>query len=271
MISSDTISLQNWSHNYDKPIDKKEDHSSLGKAPSTGSLESSSTVPLTIEKPTLDMILCPPKSTLRKVVFNPNFRVAQCYNVVEDLAQAPCAMSTLEVLQSCPTQRKNLLTTLWALDPDNTNLIHFNIENYKSRLPHKLAFHIITKVVGKKVFRTVLDGASTSVLSLSCWKSLGSLELVTSPTTLKAFDGWFLAPWSHISPHGWVWGQNRFYSSRSGRCPVRLQPPSRKKMVLCHDCYHFNNILNSPISTSRENCHHWPPWFLYSGCYYLYG
>ena len=99
-------------------------------------------------------------------------------------------MSTLEVLQSCPTQRKNLLTALGAVDLDNTSLIHFNVENYKPRLPHKLAFQIITKLVGKKVFRMVLDeGASTSVLSLTCWKALGSPELVTSPTTLKAFDG----------------------------------------------------------------------------------
>ena len=135
------------------------------------------------------MILHPPKSTLRKEVFNPNAQVAQFYNVVEDLAQAPCAMSTLEVLQSCPTQCKNLLTALGALDPDNTNLIHFNIENYKSRLPHKITFQIIAKVVGNKVFRTVLDeGASTSFLSLSYWKALGSPELVTSPTTMKAFD-----------------------------------------------------------------------------------
>ena len=108
-------------------------------------------------------------------------------------------MSTLEVLQSCPTQRKNLLTTLGALDPDNTNLIHFNVENYKSRLPHKLAFQIINKVVEKKVFRTVLDeGASTSVLSLSCWKAIGSPKLVTSPTTLKAFDG------RGFQPHGLI-------------------------------------------------------------------
>ena len=136
------------------------------------------------------MILRPPKITLMKDIFNPNSRAAQFYNVVEDLTQAPCAMSTLEVLQSCPIERKNMLTTLEALDPDNTNLIHFNIENYKSRLPHKLAFHIITKVVGKKVFRMVLDeGASSSVLFLSYWKALDSPELVTSPTTLKAFDG----------------------------------------------------------------------------------
>ena len=138
-MSSNTISLQTWIHNYDKPVDKKEDNSSSGKAPSTGSPKSSSIIPLTIEKPNLDMVLCPPKSTLRKAIFNPN-SWAQFYNVVEDLSQAPCAMSTLEVLQSCPTQRKNLLMALAALDPDNTNLIHFNIENYKSRLPHKLDF-----------------------------------------------------------------------------------------------------------------------------------
>ena len=144
MMSSDTISLQTQSQIYDKLADKKEDNSSLGKAPSTSSPEFSSTGPLTIEKPNLDMVLRPPKSTLRKVLFNPNARAAQFYNVVEDLAQEPCAMSTLEVLQSCPTQHKNLLIALGALDPNNTNLIHFNVENYKSRLPHKLAFQIIT-------------------------------------------------------------------------------------------------------------------------------
>ena len=72
--------------------------------------------------------------------------------MVEDLAQAPCAMSTLEVLQSFPTQRKNFLTTLGTLDPDNTKSIHFKVENYKSRLPHKLDFQFIMKVVGNNVF-----------------------------------------------------------------------------------------------------------------------
>ena len=63
-----------------------------------------------------------------------------------------------------------------------------------------LLFHIITKVVGKKVFRMVLDeGALTSMLSLTCWKSLVSPELVTSPTTLKAFDGWDFQPHGLIS------------------------------------------------------------------------
>ena len=134
----------------------------MGKIPSTSSPESSSTVPLSIEKPTLDMIFFPPKSTLRKAVFNPNARAAQFYNVVEYLTQAPCTMSTLEVIQSFPTQRKNLLMTLRALDPDNTNLIHCNVENYKSKLPHHLTFQIATRVVGRKVHRTILnEGDST--------------------------------------------------------------------------------------------------------------
>ena len=57
MMSSDTISLQTQNHSYDKPKDKKEDNYSSGKTPSTGSPEPSSTVPLTIEKPTIDMVL----------------------------------------------------------------------------------------------------------------------------------------------------------------------------------------------------------------------
>ena len=72
MMSLDTISLQTRSHSYDKPTNKKEDNYSSGKSIEPCSLESSSNVPLTIKKPTLDMILRPPKSTLRKVVFNPN-------------------------------------------------------------------------------------------------------------------------------------------------------------------------------------------------------
>ena len=99
-------------------------------------------------------------------------------------------MSNLEVLRSCPTQPKKLVNCIRSFRPENTNLIHFNVKNYKSILPHKLAFQIIMKVVGKKFFRTVLDeGASTSVLSLSCWKAIGSPELVTSPMILKAFEG----------------------------------------------------------------------------------
>lgn len=39
-----------------------------------------------------------PKSVLKKSTHNPNVRADQNYNIVEDLSQAPCAMSTMEVL-----------------------------------------------------------------------------------------------------------------------------------------------------------------------------
>ena len=163
MMSSKTISLTTHYQSYEKSAEKKDENPSSEKAPS------SSNGPLTIEKPNHDLIFFPPNITLRKYIFNRNARATQFYNIVEYLAQEPCVMSTLEVLQSCPTQQKNLLIALGALDPNKTNLIHFNVENYKSRLSHQLAFQIMTKVVGRKVHRTVLDeGDSTSVFSMSC-------------------------------------------------------------------------------------------------------
>ena len=42
------------------------------------------------------------------------------------------------------------------------------------------------------------EGASTCVMSLSCWKGLGSPEIVPSQSKLKSFDG-------HVfKPHGIV-------------------------------------------------------------------
>ena len=43
-----------------------------------------------------------PKGVFKKAFHNPNARDAANYSVVEDLAQTPCAMFALEVLQSCP-------------------------------------------------------------------------------------------------------------------------------------------------------------------------
>ena len=102
-MSLETINITTRSESYNKPEEKKIEKPSPDKGPSIGSPASSSNGPLTIEKPNLDMISHLPKSTLGKDIFNPNARAARFYNVVEDLAQAPCAMSTLKVLQSCPT------------------------------------------------------------------------------------------------------------------------------------------------------------------------
>ena len=72
MMSSDTINLNTRSQLFDKPIEKKDKNPPFEKAPSTSSPPSSSNGPLVIEKPNIDLILRPPKATLRKAIFNPN-------------------------------------------------------------------------------------------------------------------------------------------------------------------------------------------------------
>jgi hypothetical protein len=44
-----------------------------------------------------------PKGVLKHSTHNPNARSTQNYSIVEDLGQAPCEMSSLEVLQKCPS------------------------------------------------------------------------------------------------------------------------------------------------------------------------
>jgi len=53
-----------------------------------------------------ELTIKPPKGVVHKSTFNPCARAEQNYNIVEDLAQSPSAMSTLEVLQNCPSQSR---------------------------------------------------------------------------------------------------------------------------------------------------------------------
>jgi hypothetical protein len=101
--------------------------------------------------------------------------VAQNYSIVEDLAQAPSAMSALKVLQTCPAQRKALLKAIDGIDPMDMNLIIFELEDHIPRLPPQLAFQIQVIVSDKNICQTVInEGASNCVMSLACWKAIGS-------------------------------------------------------------------------------------------------
>jgi hypothetical protein len=124
------------------------------------------------------------------LAFNPHAPAAQNNSIVEDLAQAPSVMSTLKVLQSCPAQRRALLKAIGGIDPTNSNLIVFDLDEHVPRLPPHLAFQIQVIVIDKNICRTVVDeGASTCVMSLTCWKAIGSPPLTESKNTLKAFNG----------------------------------------------------------------------------------
>ena len=113
--------------------------------------------PLHLERPSLDTVLRPPsKGVAQKSSFNPHACVAQNYSIVEDLAQAPSTMSALEVLQSHPIQQKALLKAIGGINPSDTNLIIFDLEDHIPRLPPQLAFQIQVIVSDKTICRIVI-------------------------------------------------------------------------------------------------------------------
>ena len=81
---------------------------------------------LTLDKPTFDAPSCLSKVALRRTTHNLNTRDSQHYKIVEDLAQSPCAMSALEVLQSCLPQQKSLLNAIGAIDSSDASLLFFD-------------------------------------------------------------------------------------------------------------------------------------------------
>jgi hypothetical protein len=89
------------------------------------------------------------------------------------------------------------LKDIGGIDPTDTNLIVFNLEDHIPRLPPHLAFQIQVVVADKSICRTVIDeGASTCIMSFSCWKSIGSPPLNESQNPLRAFNG------SGFKPYG---------------------------------------------------------------------
>ena len=83
--------------------------------------------PLCIDKPSDKPKVLPriPKGVLKCSGHNPNARATHNYSVVEDLGQTPCAMSALEVLQTCPPQRRALLSALGVNDDNSSSIIKF--------------------------------------------------------------------------------------------------------------------------------------------------
>ena len=76
-------------------------------------------------------------------------------------------MSTLEVLQSCPSQRDALLAALGSMDSSSL-MAKFNLFDVKIRLPYHVALSIDVIHGKKTIGREVIEkGASTCVMSLS--------------------------------------------------------------------------------------------------------
>ena len=145
-------------------------------------------------------------------------------------------MSALEVLQSFPTQRKDLLAVIGAQDSTESNMISFDIDNHKPRLPYYVSIQIQVSHTGSSILRTTVDeGTSTCVMSINCWRGLRSPTLIPSPMVLKAFDG------CTFQPHGII---PTFSIELGGKTielevevvyvPFRLQPSARLQLDI-HD------------------------------------
>jgi hypothetical protein len=99
-----------------------------------------------IPRPNMEPIPRIPRMPLWRNVHNPHARAAHNYSLVDDLAQSPAAMSVLEVLQTCPSQRKSFLSALGVVDLADTQLITFDSDSGEPCLPTQVAFHIPIKI-----------------------------------------------------------------------------------------------------------------------------
>jgi hypothetical protein len=190
------VTLTTQAKYYSSSKDKVDDipPSLVQKPPSTSPPNS----PLHIKRLSLDTVLHPPpKGVVRKYAFNPHARVAQNYSIVEDLAQETSRMSSLEVLQSFPAQKKEMLKAINGIDPTYTNLIIFYLKYHIPRLPPRLAFQIQVVVSDKNIYRILIDeGASTCVMFIAFWKAIISPPLTKSHNTLKSFNVSGFKPYS---------------------------------------------------------------------------
>jgi hypothetical protein len=89
MVRGDAF-IMTRAHDYSKP-----------SASEKGKEDELPSLPLQIEKTLGEIMTRIPKGAFKKSSYNPNARATHNYFVVEDLSQTPCAMSALEVLQSC--------------------------------------------------------------------------------------------------------------------------------------------------------------------------
>ena len=112
-------------------------------------------------------------------------------------AKLLCAMSTLEVLQTCPSQRNALMSSLGVSDDTSSSMIKFETHGIQPRFPYYMSLLIHVECLNNTIMRTVIDeGVFASVMPLACWKGLISPTLSQSMNMLTGFDGRSFRPHS---------------------------------------------------------------------------
>ena len=117
------------------------------------------------------------------------------YSIVEDLGQTPCVMFALEVLQTFPSQRKYLLSSLGVVDSHPSRVIKFETNEFHPIFPYHVALPVHVQSMNNTIKCTMIDeGTMDFVMSLSYWKRLGSPMFSKYGTMLNSFDGIYFWP-----------------------------------------------------------------------------
>ena len=95
----------------------------------------------------------------------------------------------------CPSQSNALLSASGALEPSGSKIIKFDVMDVKPHLPYHVAFQIHVEYSKYTIKRAVIDeGSATCVMSLPCWKDIGSPTLSKALTMLTTFKGHSFCP-----------------------------------------------------------------------------
>ena len=89
--------------------------------------------------PPLDGASRLPWFPMHHVVNNSTNKVSLKQNIVDDLAQSPTSMSTLEVLKNFPSQHKELLFMLGVIDLYDSMLITFDLDQGEPKMPSSVS------------------------------------------------------------------------------------------------------------------------------------
>ena len=69
-----------------------------------------------------------PTLAFHHIVNNPTGRANFNYSIINELTQSLSMMFSLEVLRTCPLQHKSLLSALGGVDPYDSRLITFDLD-----------------------------------------------------------------------------------------------------------------------------------------------
>ena len=99
-------------------------------------------------------------------------------------------MSTLEFLHTCHSQRITLLSAIGVVDPSASTIVRFESHEVQPRLPYHVDFLVHVECMNNMIKHTLVDKRfAPFVMSLSCWKGLGSPPLLKFGTFFSSFDG----------------------------------------------------------------------------------